>query len=404
MRNVVVIGMGYVGLPLLLALVRAQKKVFGYDNNISIINNLIKGECHINLWQERFKKEILPGKNAYFVSDLSKIDTIEAAIICVPTPLKNSGKPDHSFVDKAFRSLNKLIAPPNLIILESTVSPGYTREVAEKYFKAKLYCNGGEVHICFSPEREDPGNETFSNVEIPKVISGLTSECLKMGAELYMSVFNHVVKASSLEVAELCKLHENTFRAVNISYANQMRDYSAHLGLNFDEVISLAKSKPFGFMAFNSGIGVGGHCIPIDPHFLLSKANTPDIHMSIIKMALLEIEKGPKKSYDWLIKQGVAYNDVLLTGIAYKDGVSDTRGSPAIELFKLLKTKSNVYYWDPKVKAVNILGETFFSVTEKFFKNFGGIVIIINETGERFIKDNKILASKILDPRYKIEL
>ena len=404
MKNVVVLGMGYVGVPLLLALVKSKKRVFGYDIKSSLIDLLNQGECHLNLWQERFSKEITPGENTFFVSNLKSIGKIDIAIICVPTPLNINGDPDHSFVETAVQSLSELDIEPSLIILESTVAPGYTRAIAEKCFSSRLSIHEGSVHFCFSPEREDPGNKNYSNVEIPKILSGLSAKCLNLGAELYMSVFNHVIKASSLEAAELCKLHENTFRAVNISYANQMRNYSTHLGVNFDEVISLAKSKPFGFMAFNSGIGVGGHCIPVDPHFLLSEAHKSGIEMPIVEKAMMEIENGPRKTFDWLVKKGILGKDVLLTGIAYKDGVSDIRCSPAIELFILLKKKCNVHFWDNKVSQIEIDGNAFISVSDDFFKGFHGVVIVINDTGKRFVDDSKLSASLVLDPRYRITL
>ena len=404
MKNIVVIGMGYVGLPLLLALVKSRKKVFGYDIKSSIIDMLCKGECHLNLWQERFSKEIQPGENAFFVTNLNLIKKIDVAIICVPTPLNINDEPDHSFVDAAVKSLSELDVKPSLIILESTVAPGYTRSVAEKYFYSELSINKGNVHFCFSPEREDPGNENFSNVEIPKILSGLSQKCLTLGADLYMSVFNHIVKASSLEVAELCKLHENTFRAVNISYANQMRDLSAHLEVNFDEVVSLAKSKPFGFMPFNPGIGVGGHCIPVDPYYLLSKVSQSGVKMSIVEKAMIEIQNQPKKTYDWLVEKGILGKDVLLTGVAYKDGVSDIRCSPAIELFKMLKQDCKVNFWDKKVSQVEIDGVFFQSVSDDFFRKFCGVIVIVNEIGRKFVDDTKLSTTAVLDPRYKIEL
>lgn len=401
MKNIVVIGIGYVGLPLMLALAKTKCKVFGYDINKDLINDLNKGKCHIKTWENRFKKELVSEKNAYFISELNEIKKIDTAIICVPTPLNKEGKADHSCVDHAVKSLSELKNKPSLIILESTVSPGYSRKVANKYFKENLSSFGGEVHFCFSPEREDPGNENFSNVEIPKILSGLTKNCLLKGFELYMTVFNHVIKASSMEVAELCKLHENTFRAVNISYVNQMRDYCSNLDINFNEVILLAKSKPFGFMDFYPGVGVGGHCIPVDPYFLLNGADDLNSEISIIRLAMKEIEMGPKKTYHWLVKNNILGKNLLLTGVAYKEGVSDMRSSPAISLFKLLKHKCNISFWDSEVKEFHVDGQKYVTLSDTDFKNFRGVVVIINEIGKQFVNKNKICAEFVLDARYR---
>ncbi len=401
--NIVVIGLGYVGLPLLLALVNSGKRVIGYDINGEIINDLNNGRCHLDLWSEKVKKELRVNENVFFTSDLRSISKIDAAIICVPTPLDLDGNADHSFVDSALMALSEQDLAPKLIIVESTVAPGYTRAASQKYFGSRLVTCGGDIHICFSPEREDPGNKNFTNTEIPKVISGLSQECLELGVNLYMSVFSHVLKASSLEAAELCKLHENTFRAVNISYVNQMRNYSSCLGINFDEVITLAKSKPFGFMDFHPGIGVGGHCIPVDPYFLLNNASELGISLPVVETAMAEINKGPKSTCDWLLDQNISGCDVLLTGIAYKDGVSDTRCSPAIELFKLLSKSCRLHYWDPNVSKIKIADEWHKSVSDDQFSYFQGVIVVINNSGWNFVSQKKIQASKVFDARYRMK-
>tara|TARA_B100000212_G_scaffold341239_1_gene323859 strand:- start:918 stop:2135 length:1218 start_codon:yes stop_codon:yes gene_type:complete len=403
MNNVAVIGLGYVGLPLVLALLKANKNVIGFDLNSNVVQTLNQGNCHLPLWEQRVKKEIRSGKNVNFTTCSEDMSGVDAIIICVPTPLNINGNPNHSYVTAAMKSISELTILPSLIILESTVSPGFTRYVSNKFFKDNLSSNNEKIHICFSPEREDPGNKEFTNVEIPKVIGGLTNACLLKGSDLYMEVFDHIVRASSLETAELCKLHENTFRAVNISYVNQFRNFSSKLGINFEEVINLAKSKPFGFMAFTPGIGAGGHCIPIDSHFLLSVAEKEGIDLPIVKDAMTEIRISAKSTFDWLKEQKLQ-TDVLVTGASYKDGISDMRCSPSIELIELLSKDYNVSYWDKNVDFILIDGIKKESLDDTKFREFTGSIIIVNQSGEVFCKKEILRAKKVLDARYRVTL
>lgn len=260
---------------------------------------------------------------------------------------------------------------------------------------------GGTISLCFSPEREDPGNDQFINVDIPKVLAGLTPLCLRLGSELYMNVFNHIIKASTLEAAELCKLHENTFRALNISYVNQFRNLTSEMGIDFEEVITLAKSKPFGFMAFTAGVGVGGHCIPIDPYYLLEVAESKGINFSTVTAAMEEITKGPESAAQW-IKKIIKGNKILITGASYKDGVSDTRCSPVIELISLLHHDYDVHYWDPHVPSLSMGGNKIFSLSDSEFVDFSGTVAIVNHTGRQFVRNERLKSSSIVDVRYRL--
>jgi len=403
MNNVAVIGLGYVGIPLVLALIKAGKKVVGFDLDNVVVQTLSQGDCHLPLWERRVKKEVHSGDNASFTTNPEDMCGVDAVIICVPTPLSSDGDPDHSYVAAAMKSISELKVLPGLIILESTVSPGYTRDIANELFGDNLASNNGVVHVCFSPEREDPGNEEFTNVEIPKVIGGLTPACLLKGSDLYMEVFDHIVRASSLETAELCKLHENTFRAVNITYVNQFRDLSAKLGVNFEEVIHLAKSKPFGFMPFIPGIGVGGHCIPIDPHFLIAVAEKEGIGMPIIRGAMADISNSAKSALEWLKEQKVE-GDLLVTGASYKDGISDTRCSPAIELIELLSKEFSVSFWDHNVDSILINGTEKESLSDSEFRGFTGTIIVVNQSGQSFCEREILSAGAVLDARYRVEL
>lgn len=403
MTNVGVIGLGYVGLPLVLALIRAGKKVVGYDSNAEVVLRLNDGGAHLPLWDVRFRKEVVPGDNAIFTDNPQAMNGLDSVIICVPTPLGLDGSPDHSCVQQAFKAILSLSTIPNLVILESTVAPGFTRYISNEVFGERLVANSGTVHVCFSPEREDPGNEEFTNVEIPKVISGLTPACLIKGTDLYVQIFQHVVRASSLETAELCKLHENTFRAVNIAYANQFRDLAASLDLNFEEVLNLAKSKPFGFMPFMPGIGVGGHCIPVDPYFLLSVTNDIGVDMTVVSNAMNYISNGALNTLDWL-KLRVIDLPLLVTGVAYKDGVSDIRGSPAVELIELLMEEFDVFFWDKNVDSITIAGKKMNSLTDLEFASFAGAVVIVNYAGRLFCEKESLKAKMVLDARYRVEL
>ena len=403
MNKVAVVGLGYVGLPLVLALIKAGKAVVGFDVNKVVVQALKDGDCHLPLWSRRVKKEIRSGDNVFFTTNSEDMSGVDAAVICCPTPLDSNGNPDHTFVAAAMKSLSKLKRLPELIILESTVSPGYTRDIASHFFGDDLVSNNGSVHVCFSPEREDPGNEEFCNVEIPKVIGGLTPACLLKGSDLYMEVFDHVVRASSLEVAELCKLHENTFRAVNITYVNQLRDFSADFGVNFEEVVHLAKSKPFGFMPFTPGIGVGGHCIPVDPHFLLAVAEKRGFDLSIVRNAMADISGSTKTTFDWVKKQKLE-GDVLVTGASYKDGVSDTRCSPAIELIRLLADEFSVSFWDHNVNSIIVNGVEKYSLSDAEFRGFTGTVIVVNDVGKSFCEREILNSCRVLDARYRVEL
>lgn len=400
MTKVAVVGLGYVGVPLLLALLKTDVDVVGYDISGPIVDELNAGGCHLPLWKQRVMREVTPGENVTFSSSPVVLKEADAIIICVPTPLDSEGKPDHSKVEAVFAATAEH-GNPKLVILESTVAPGFTRRAGEAYFGDKLVTNGGTLSLCFSPEREDPGNEQFSNVEIPKVIGGLTQKCLQLGAELYMNVFKHVVKASALEAAELCKVHENTFRAVNISYVNQMRNLSAELGIDFEEVINLANSKPFGFMAFVSGIGVGGHCIPIDPHYLLEVANDKKVDFSMVTAAMKEIEEGPVSTSNW-VADNAEGREVLITGAAYKDGVSDTRCSPALDVISNLAETFEVSYWDPNVPDLKMNNKSLKSLSDSQFKEFTGTVVVINNSGKKFVDHEPLRAASVLDARYRL--
>ena len=397
--KIAIIGLGYVGVPLALATVNAGFEVLGYDTNAAIINELNAKSCHLNLWKEKFTRSVEPGKNAQFSSSPEILRHADVAIICVPTPLTDEYVPDHSYVEKAFKELGDYFNG-HLIILESTVSPGYTRNLGKRYLGAKLLASGGKCSLCFSPEREDPGNELFSNVEIPKVIGGLTPECLEVGINLYARIFQHVAQATSLEAAEFCKVHENTFRAINISYVNQIRNLTAKLDVDFEEVINLAKTKPFGFMPFTSGVGVGGHCIPVDPYFLLKVADENQVDLSTIKAAMEEISVGPDDTAKWI---STRVNDVQIavSGAAYKDGVSDIRCSPAVQLLEILSQKYQVSFWDPNVSELYVNGDLCRSLSDNQFAEFSGAVIIVNNAGRKFVANNRMNATSIFDARYR---
>ena len=400
--KIAVIGLGYVGIPLMISVVNSGHTVLGYDINTKVIEKLNDKNCHLNLWKDKVNRVIEPGKNVEFSASPEILTDAEVVIVCVPTPLSLGNLPDHSYVDHAFEEISNFFKG-DLVILESTVSPGYTRNAGQQYLGERLLLNGGNVSLCFSPEREDPGNEKFTNVEIPKVIGGLTQECLERGVRLYMKIFQHVAQATSVEAAEFCKVHENTFRAINITYVNQVRNLSEKLSVDFEEVVNLAKTKPFGFMPFTSGVGVGGHCIPVDPYFMLRVAEKYDVKFSTFEAAMEEISVSAVNTANWL-SENIESDKILITGAAYKDDVSDTRCSPSLELLAILSDKYKVAYWDANVPEVDINGRKVQSINDQQFIEFDGAVVIVNDAGKKFVNLNKLNAKVIIDARYRKQL
>lgn len=358
--RVAVIGLGYVGLPLALQFARSGVRVVGIDVDAAKTQALNRGRSYIkHVPGTEVKHQIVAG--AFLAStDFAEVRNVDAAIICVPTPLNKNREPDISYILQTGRSIARHLRKGTLVVLESTTYPGTTdsdlREVLERGSGLKA---GVDFHLAFSPEREDPGNAHNRVADIPKVVGGLTPACLDRAKRLYGAAIKNLVPVSSCRVAESTKLIENIFRSVNIALVNELKIVYAAMGIDIWEVIAAARTKPFGFMAFYPGPGLGGHCIPIDPFYLTWKAREFGKHTRFIELAgeinvsMPEYVVG--RAIDALNTHRKAANGskVLLLGLAYKADVDDMRESPTFVLLDMLKARgAEVAYYDPHIPVI----------------------------------------------------
>ena len=351
-----IIGMGYVGIPLGLEFVKAGFTVIGFDKNKKRVDDINNGKQIMKHISSKLMSRFIENEKGSATNDFTKIQNTDCLIICVPTPLDEHEQPDMSYVESATNEISKNLSKGQLIILESTTYPGTTREIVMPLLEKSDLKAGDDFFLAYSPEREDPGNKDFSVAKIPKVMGGYTENCLQITSELYETIVSETVKVSSLETAESTKLMENIFRAVNIAMVNELKLVLDRMGVNIWEVIDAAKTKPFGFMPFYPGPGMGGHCIPIDPFYLSWKAKEFNTEAKFIELAG-EINR--KMTEHIAHRIGKALNDdkksireskILLIGLAYKKDIDDVRESPAIKIMNLLKYKgANVDYHDPFV-------------------------------------------------------
>ena len=357
--RVAVIGQGYVGLPLAIEFAKVGFRVTGIDLDEGKVASLNRGESYIPDVESRTVRHLMDDGLYRATTDMSILAESDAIVICVPTPLRKSKDPDISFVMASANEAKKHLHPGVLIILESTTYPGTTKEVLLPMFEDSGLKVGRDFFLAFSPERIDPGNAQFKVKDIPKVVGGITSECSWMAALLYGQVVSRVLEVSSPTVAELAKLYENTFRSVNIALANEFALMCRHLGTNVWEVIDAAATKPFGFMPFSPGPGIGGHCIPIDPIYLSWKLRLSGYEARFIALAD-DINRGMPRYVIELLTDGLNNRekclkgaDILVLGVAYKRGVGDVRESPAIDVINELQRKgAKVRYADPFVPSL----------------------------------------------------
>ena len=350
-----IVGMGYVGLPLALRYSEIGYPVVGFDIDPVKVEDMNKGISHIeHIDSSRLAKACTAGFRA--TAEMAEIDSVDAVILCVPTPLNRYREPDLSFVTDTTDSLVPFLRKGQVLSLESTTYPGTTEEELLPRITSTGLEVGRDIFLVYSPEREDPGNPNFTTSSIPKVCGGHTESCLKAGIALYEKAIDKVVPVSSTQVAEMTKLLENIHRAVNIGLVNEMKIVADRMGINIHEVIEAAKTKPFGFTAYYPGPGLGGHCIPIDPFYLTWKAREYDINTRFIELAGEVNTAMPKwvveKISDALNLHSKSVNGarILVMGIAYKKNVDDMRESPSAELIRLLRDKgADVEYTDPHV-------------------------------------------------------
>jgi UDP-N-acetyl-D-glucosamine dehydrogenase len=369
--HVCIIGLGYVGLPLASVFGNAGFRVTGIDLNAQRVSQLNSGKSYIEDIPDSVVAQLLKKGLLKATTDFSVLADVDAISICVPTPLRKTGDPDISYIANAAEQIARYFRQGKVIVLESTSYPGTTREILLPQLEKLGLKVGKDFFLAFSPERVDPGRTDWTTINTPKVVGGTTPACLEVATKLYASAIKNIVPVSSPEAAEMAKLLENTFRAVNIGLVNEVMLMCDKLGLDVWEVIDAAASKPFGFMKFKPGPGLGGHCIPIDPLYLSWKLKTLNYTARFIELAS-DINTGMplhwvQKTQDRLNDVGKALkgSKILILGLAYKKDVSDVRESPALDIIRLLEAKgAQVQYHDPYVPTYEHDGFNLKSVAD----------------------------------------
>ena len=362
--DVAVVGLGYVGLPTALAFACTGARVLGLDTSSRRRSAIADADVDL-LPRDRERLLGLRGDRRFTVVDHSgPLASAAAVLICVPTPVDEHLSPDLGALRSACHTVAQHAVPGQLIVLTSTSYVGTTRELLVDQLVERGLLPGRDVFVAFSPERIDPANASFPVERTPRVVGGVTAECTRRAAALLRRVSPYVHEVSSPETAEMTKLHENTFRAVNIAYANEIADVCATLGLDVGEVVAAAATKPYGFMTFRPGPGVGGHCIPCDPHYLLWQLRADRVQAPVVDAAMRAIAGRPgqvaDRAREMLGQHGrpVSGARVLVVGMSYKPGVADVRESPAIEIAeRLVRAGAQVSYLDPFVCGVVVGGE-----------------------------------------------
>lgn len=355
-----VIGLGYVGLPLVRALAAAGFQVIGFDTDRHKIEMLERGETYIRHLPGGQFREMISQAQFSPTTDFSRVGQADAIIICVPTPLTSHREPDLDFVTGTGRTIAPFLRTGQLIVLESTTYPGTSREVLKPLLAESGLEFGRDIFLAFSPEREDPGNSEFSLTSVPKIVGGDDADALELAVALYDQVVGKTVPVSSLDTAEAVKITENIFRAVNIALVNELKLIFTCMGIDVWEVIEAAKTKPFGFMAFYPGPGLGGHCIPIDPFYLTWKAREYEMPTRFIELAGEINASMPAVIVNRAIEElgrrfskSLTGSRVLLLGLAYKPNVEDIRESPSLRIIELLEGRgAHVDYHDPFVPEI----------------------------------------------------
>ena len=415
-----VVGLGYVGLPLAMEFAGAGFHVIGFDVSERLVRDLNAGKSHIqDVAGEAVAKHVASGRFEA-TTDEKALRRCDAISIAVPTPLSKTRDPDMSYVNSATETVARNSHPGMVIVLESTTYPGTTRELLQPRLEKEGRRIGEDTFLAFSPERVDPGNPTWHTKNTPKVVGGITAACTEVASALYAACIDTVVPVASAEAAELVKLLENTFRAVNIGLVNEMAIISDKLGVNVWEVIDAAATKPFGFMRFTPGPGIGGHCIPLDPHYLAWKMRTLNYKTRFIDLASEINSEMP----EYVVRKvATALNDdersvkgsrVLILGIAYKRDIDDMRESPALDVMRLLEERgAQVDYHDPWVKSFKENGHSKAGVplNQEVLGRADAVVIVTDHSGvdyqmvadhSRLIVDTRNATSKLRPSRARI--
>jgi len=362
MTKVAIVGAGYVGLPLAQIFAEGGNDVLLVDVERRIVDGVNRGESHIEDVPPEALKPLVENGLVRASSRYDDLREADAILIALATPLTKQREPDLSIVTAAVRDIAERLRPGQLVVLESTTYPGTTRDVVQPLLEEISGLKAGvDFNLAFSPERVDPGNENWSTKTVPKIVGGITEECTRRAAELYGSVVDTVHPVSSPEAAELTKLLENIFRSVNIALVNELAQLCERMGIDVWEVVDAAATKPFGFMSFKPGPGLGGHCIPVDPFYLTWKAREFGFYTEFIELAG-KVNEGMPYYCRSLISQALNHgahkslsgSKVLVLGVAYKSDISDVRESPALKVMQLLENAgADVSYHDPHVPSLN---------------------------------------------------
>lgn len=382
-----VVGLGYVGLPLLVEMAKSGFEAYGIDVDPRKVSAINAGQNYIEDVDSQVLAELVAEGKIQATSDWNVVRELDAISICVPTPLRKTKDPDVSFIVSAADEIAPRLREGQIIILESTTYPGTTDELLVPRFSRPDFRVGEHYFLAFSPERVDPGNKVYTTKNTPKIVGGVTAECTRRCVDYYSKIFDTVIPVSSSRCAEMVKLLENTFRSVNIGLVNEVALMCDKLGLDVWEVIQAAATKPFGFMAFYPGPGLGGHCIPIDPHYLAWKLKTLNYTARFIELASEINGYMPHFVVDKVVK---ALNEdkkpahgsrILIIGVAYKPNVRDVRESPALDIMGLLRElRADVAYYDPYVPELKEDGHALRSValTPEELRRADCVVIVTN--------------------------
>jgi UDP-N-acetyl-D-glucosamine dehydrogenase len=397
--DVAIVGAGYVGLPLGQVFAEAGRSVLLVDVTPDVVAGINRGESHIEDVSSGDLKPLIGSNRLRATSDYDELRDADAILIALPTPLSRQREPDLSIVADAAREIGKRLRRGHLVVLESTTYPGTTREVILPELEASGLTLGEDFNVAFSPERVDPGNTRWHTRNVPKIVGGLTPACTERAVALYSSAIETVHAVSSPEAAELTKLLENIFRSVNIALVNELAQLCDRMGIDVWEVVDAAATKPFGFMPFNPGPGLGGHCIPIDPFYLTWKAREYDFYTEFIELAGKVNENMPYYCRS-VVSQALNHSSqkslkgarVLILGVAYKEDISDVRESPALKLIRLLQAAgAEISYHDPHVPKLPRFGLASVDLEPGAFDC---VVIVTAHTSidyERLVEDARLV-------------
>ena len=397
-----VIGLGYVGLPTMVAVAEAGFKVTGIDTDDSRVAQLNKGHSYIEDVSDETLRALAGTKKISATSNMAEVANLDVILVCVPTPITQYKEPDMQPMSAAIDGLAKYGLPGKLFVLQSTTYPGTTQEFVLPKLEARGQQVGKDFHLAFALERVDPGNSSFVIHNVPKVVGGVTPECTRIAAHFLSTFVDEVVQVSSPQVAEMSKLLENTFRSVNIALANELAMLCRRMDIDVWEVIEAASTKPFGFMPFYPGPGVGGHCIPVDPFYLAWKAKEYDFYVNFIQLAAETNDNMPYYSLS-LITEALGEHEkalkgakILVLGVTFKENINDTRNSPAVRVIELLLEKgADVAYHDHYAPQLNAQGLELESVSLEtgIYSKYDAVVIL---AGHSYLDWNEIVENSAL--------